>query len=179
MPSVPSLPPSDNPAPLLPHALQAPWRLAYLEAMEGAKGGGSGSFLADAWQTPEADEANLVVRRSSAGLIMLNKYPYANGHVLVALGEARPALLEYTREQRAALWALVDEGVELVQRALSPQGVNIGVNQGRAAGAGVPQHLHVHIVPRWAGDVNFMNTISGVRVMPGSLRAMWERYRAV
>src|SRR5262245_65250801 len=87
---------------------------------------------------------------------MLNAYPYANGHLLVALGEARPTLLDYTPEQRAALWRLVETATDLMQRALEPQGINFGINQGRAAGAGVPQHLHAHLVPRWGGDVNFM-----------------------
>jgi ATP adenylyltransferase len=109
-------------------------------------------------------------------MILLNKYPYANGHLLVALGEARPSLLDYDADQRAALWALVDRAMELMQRVLEPQGVNIGVNQGRAAGAGVPGHLHVHLVPRWSGDTNFMSVVGQVRVIPAALEAVYQRY---
>ncbi|QKK06806.1 MAG: HIT domain-containing protein [Planctomycetota bacterium] len=166
-----------------PQTLFAPWRLEYLEALDakekrtGPPAEGSGSFLLDYWKTPERDESNHVVARTSRGLILLNRFPYAGGHLLVALGEAAPTLLDYTPEQRAELWKLVDLAAELMQRTLEPQGVNIGINQGRAAGAGVPQHLHVHLVPRWNGDVNFMAAVGSVRVIPSSLEAMTQRFR--
>ena len=110
-------------------------------------------------------------------MILLNAFPYANGHLLVALGESRQRLLDYSPAQRAALWRLTDLAVELCEFALSPQGVNVGVNQGEAAGAGVPEHLHVHVVPRWRGDTNFATTVSAVRVIPAALDAMAARYR--
>ncbi|MFO0830213.1 MAG: HIT domain-containing protein [Phycisphaerales bacterium] len=166
-------------------ALTAPWRLAYLEALDAAERAPAdnartptGSFLLDYWLSPDRDRENHVLLRTASGLILLNKYPYANGHLLVALGEARPTLLDYTPAQRAQLWMLTELATDLMQRTLLPQGINIGINQGRAAGAGVPQHLHVHLVPRWGGDVNFMHTVGSVRVMPGSLDAMWDRYAA-
>jgi ATP adenylyltransferase len=169
-----------------PAALQAPWRLEYLEAMgtaekpggAGGGGGGSGSFLLDAWTHPEQDDRNHVVVRASRGIILLNAFPYTSGHLLVALGEARPALLDYTADERVALWRLVDLAMALMLDTLQPQGVNVGVNQGRAAGAGVPQHLHVHLVPRWGGDVNFISVVGQVRVIPASLEKMAARYRA-
>jgi ATP adenylyltransferase len=164
-------------------ALQAPWRLGYIEGLpkEGAPGGRStdGCFLREYWLDPAGDEKNHVVARTSTGLIMLNAYPYASGHLLAALGEGRARLLDYTPEQRATLWRLTDIAAALMERTLEPQGINIGINQGRAAGAGVPQHLHVHLVPRWGGDVNFMTVVSRVRVLPGSLEAMARRYRDV
>ncbi len=146
------------------------------------KGGGSaeastGSFLRDYWLAPADDAKNHIVVRAKHGMILLNMFPYAGGHLLVALGEARPTLLDYDVDQRAALWRLVDAASDLVNEALAPQGVNIGVNQGRAAGAGVPGHLHVHLVPRWGGDVNFMSVVGQVRVIPVSLDKMAERYR--
>jgi ATP adenylyltransferase len=98
--------------------------------------------------------------------------------VLVALAEARPTLQDYSAPQRARLWELVDFAVDLVERALHTQGVNVGVNQGRAAGAGLPEHLHVHVVPRWGGDTNFMATIGEVRVVPDSLECSWQVLRA-
>jgi len=168
-----------------PAAIWAPWRLAYIESLsegEGSSGkkapppDAGGSFLRDYWKHPELDAAHHVIERTSDGLIMLNKYPYANGHLLVALGEARPTLLDYEPDQRAALWALVDRAAALVTRALEPQGMNIGINQGRAGGAGVPSHLHVHVIPRWGGDTNFITAVGGIRVMPSSLEAMYERY---
>lgn len=167
-----------------PAALHAPWRQDYVEALsdgEGARGPvpSNGSFLRAYWQDPASDGKNFVIARTADGMILLNRFPYAGGHLLVALGEARPTLLDYTASQRAALWALTDDAARLIQRALEPQGINIGINQGRAAGAGVPDHLHVHLVPRWAGDVNFMTVAGQVRVISSGLERMAERYRRV
>ena len=170
-------------APTGASALHAPWRIEYREALgddERAKGTPrptDASFLGRYWAEPERDVANHVIVRTAVGMILLNAYPYSSGHLLVALGEPRPKLLDYDADQRAALWSLVDTATDLLERTLNPQGVNIGVNQGRAAGAGVPQHLHVHLVPRWSGDVNFIDTIGRVRVIPSSLEHMAERFR--
>ncbi len=177
-------PPDERTQPLAPPALQAPWRLPYLEGLDakerkaGVPAPGSGSFLLDYWNTPAADAANHVIVRTADGLILLNAYPYANGHLLVALGDARPRLLDYAPAQRAALFELTALAADLMQRTLDPQGINYGINEGRAAGAGVPQHLHVHLVPRWGGDVNFISVVGQVRVIPSALEAMYERYAA-
>lgn len=206
MPSMSAPRSSDQPAQSAPAALQAPWRLGYLEGVgkheqtAGVPKPGSGSFLLDYWLDPTSDAVNHVILRvpnegattahtarlpslleqwrGPGGLILLNKYPYANGHLLVALGTARGRLVDYTDIERASLWRLVDLAALLMESALEPQGINIGINQGRAAGAGVPQHLHAHLVPRWGGDVNYMTAIGNIRVIPASLDAMAERYRA-
>jgi ATP adenylyltransferase len=173
-----------------PAALQAPWRLEYLEALgrkEKQQGGPStGSFLRDYWLAgAEADTANHVIVRTAdtpeqaGGMILLNAFPYANGHLLVALGDARPTLLDYSPAQRAAFWRLTDCAAAILQTTLDPQGINFGINQGRAAGAGVPGHLHGHLVPRWGGDTNFMAAVGNIRVIPCSLDIMAERMRAV
>ena len=180
--------------------LHAPWRLSYMDmlaAAETAPAVGaaptqpSSSFLREAWVHPEADADHHVIVRTGTekmrdsegsprgGLIMLNKYPYANGHLLVCLGDPRMRLLEYTQIQRAELWSLVDLAVDLCERTLAPQGVNVGLNQGGAAGAGVPSHLHVHVVPRWQGDVNFMSVVANIRVIPSALDDMARRYAQV
>ena len=174
---------SNETPPMGPQAIQAPWRLAYLETVD-EKGNsssslkaGSGSFLLDYWRDSARDVENHVIMRTQDGLIMLNAFPYSNGHLLVALGDARPTLLDYEPAQRAAFWKLVEQAADILQRVLQPQGINIGINQGRAAGAGVPQHMHGHLVPRWSGDVNFMTTVGQVRVVPASLDAMAMRLR--
>lgn len=176
-PNPPSGPTSDQPP-----VLNAPWRLQYLEGLKDAEsrapGASSGSFLLDYWRTPAHDQANHVIVRTSEGMILLNAFPYANGHLLVALGDPRPTLLDYETAQRGALWRLTELAAELLQRTLNPQGINIGINQGRAAGAGVPQHLHVHLVPRWGGDVNFITVVGNVRVIPSSLEAMAAKLRS-
>lgn len=181
--------PTDDPRPpRAPEVLHAPWRDSYLQSLSEEEKTAAGTaqpacFLTEYWLAPEQDERNHVIVRTGdgplAGMILLNKYPYANGHLLVALGDARPTLRDYSAEQRAALWRLVDLGAELLERALEPQGLNIGLNQGRAAGAGVPDHLHAHIVPRWHGDVNFMTVVGNVRVNPSALEANAARMRAV
>lgn len=170
--------------------LNAPWREQYLRSIAGdgasTPRGSTGCFLRDYWLAPEQDGANHVIERTpddpsadapTGGMILLNLFPYANGHLLVALGESRPRLLDYTPGQRRALWALVDRAMWLMERALEPHGVNVGLNQGAAAGAGVPQHAHVHLVPRWHGDVNFMTVVADVRVIPAAPAAMAARYR--
>jgi ATP adenylyltransferase len=183
MPADPKQPHTPETPPVHAAAIQAPWRQEYLETVDKQERSGSlekssGSFLRDYWLAPADDAKNFVIARTAQGMILLNRFPYAGGHLLVALGEARPTLLDYDAAQRAALWRLVDAASDLVQEALAPQGLNIGVNQGRAAGAGVPGHLHVHLVPRWGGDVNFMSVVGQVRVIPVSLEKMAERYRS-
>lgn len=172
-----------------PDALWAPWRLSYIESLSeddspqsGSENAApprptSGSFLLDYWNAPELDAPNHVIERTEHGMILLNAYPYANGHLLVALGDARPTLLDYEPDQRAALWALVDRAAALAQTALEPQGMNIGINAGRAGGAGVPSHLHVHIIPRWSGDTNFITAVGGIRVIPSALDSMYKRFK--
>jgi len=169
-----------------PSVLHAPWRDSYLRSLgeqekQDAPASKSGSFLVEYWRNPDQDERNHVIARvgegDAAGMLLLNKYPYANGHLLAALGDPRPRLLDYSESQRTALWRLVDIGAALMERALEPQGMNIGVNEGRAAGAGVPEHLHVHLVPRWHGDVNFMTVTARVRVNPSALDVIAARYR--
>ena len=187
-------PSADQPVPGA-RVLHAPWRLSYMDMLSAgetpgsdpSKSGAEASFLRRYWLDPGADEANHVVVRTGTegapgggrgGMILLNAYPYANGHLLVCLGAARMRLLDYAPEQRAELWSLVDLATRLVERALEPQGVNIGINQGGAAGAGVPEHLHAHVVPRWRGDVNFITTVGAVRVNPCALEDVAARYRA-
>jgi len=163
--------------------LWAPWRMAYLRDLErkaaavGGTGEAEGCFLSTYWLNPDRDREQQVIYRNDHGMILLNRYPYANGHLLVALGEPRPGLLDYEPAQRAAFWRLVEMATELMQKTLAPQGINMGINIGRAAGAGIPEHMHAHLVPRWSGDTNFITTVGGVRIIPDSLEVMAEQYR--
>jgi ATP adenylyltransferase len=168
----------------MPHQnLWAPWRMMYLRDLKrkaddiGWDAVSAGNFISEYWKRPEDDHHNLVVYRTGHGLVMLNRYPYANGHLMAALGEPRPTLLDYKPEQRTEFWRLVEIAMALMQQTLAPQGINMGVNEGRAAGAGLPEHLHAHIVPRWSGDTNFMTIVGEVRVIPGALEEMARLYR--
>jgi ATP adenylyltransferase len=165
--------------------LWAPWRMAYLRDLKrkaddvGWDSVSAGNFLPEFWSRPQDDQINLVIYRTDQGMILLNRYPYANGHLMAALGEPRPTLLDYDISQRAAFWRLVEISIELMHRTLAPQGINLGINEGKAAGAGLPEHLHAHIVPRWAGDTNFLSVVGQVRVIPTALEEMWKQYRAI
>ena len=162
----------------------SPWRYEYIrklddelhhaENMENNKAE-SGNFIENYFQNPQNDKLNLVVYRNDSGIIFLNRFPYVNGHLLVAIGKPKSDLLQYSKSQRNSLWNLVEIGAELMQDKIKPQGINIGINQGQAGGAGVPQHLHVHIIPRWNGDTNFLSTVANIRVIPASLEIMWEQ----
>lgn len=160
--------------------------MAYLRSLEhaagtaraGAANGTSANFLSDYWAHPERDAAQLVVFRDQRGMVLLNRYPYSNGHLLVALGQPRPTIEEYPPEDRAHFWRLMELAMSLCDEAYHPQGMNAGLNLGRAAGAGLPEHLHGHVVPRWAGDTNFMSVIGEVRVIPDSLEDAYLAYCA-
>ncbi len=164
--------------------LWAPWRMDYvvnIEAQPAEKARAStGCFLCDNLANTvgvkEAGELkrNLVLLNDERGGLLMNKYPYCNGHLLVARPEHVPDLNGYTAQQRAGLMELVALGERLLKEAYNAQGVNVGINIGRAAGAGVPGHLHIHVVPRWAGDVNFMEVVGNVRVIPQALEKSYE-----
>ena len=121
------------------------------------------------------DEETFVVHRGPKCLALLNAYPYTSGHLLVMPRRAVAALAELTEDEHAALWSTVRDAVAAVEAAYSPDGVNVGLNQGAAAGAGVPSHLHVHVLPRWSGDTNFMTTTADTRVLPEALGETWRR----
>ena len=121
------------------------------------------------------DEETFVIHRGPKCLALLNAYPYTSGHLLVVPRRAVAALAELTEDEHAALWSTVRDAVTAVEAAYSPGGVNVGLNQGAAAGAGVPGHLHVHVLPRWSGDTNFMTATADTRVLPEALGETWRR----
>lgn len=134
-------------------------------------------FLCDAAQVSRAsgrDADRLVLVHDERGMILLNKFPYTNGHLLIAPPTHTPDLTDLTPAHRAGLIELTAFAEEILRASINPQGFNVGINLGRCAGAGVPGHIHFHVVPRWAGDVNFMSTVGGVRVIP---EAISESYR--
>jgi ATP adenylyltransferase len=110
--------------------------------------------------------------------VLLNAFPYTNGHVLVLPNQAAAELDELDADTFAELFFLVRQSVAALRAAYGCDGVNVGLNLGAAAGAGVPDHLHVHCLPRWAGDTNFMTSVAETRVMPEPLDRSWEKLRA-
>jgi len=118
--------------------------------------------------------ANLVVKRASLAMVLLNRYPYNNGHLLIAPLRHVAQLEELSHEEMDQIQALLLQSKKLLDCLMAPQGYNVGLNLGRASGAGLEAHLHVHIVPRWVGDANFMTTVGSAKVLPQSLEELWR-----
>ena len=123
----------------------------------------------------DPDENRLVLFRSPLSLVMLNRYPYTNGHLLVAPCRHCPGMDMLTDDEMSDLFRLVRLCCRALTAVAAPQGFNVGMNLGKAAGAGVDDHLHLHVVPRWNGDTNYMTVVGDVRVMPENLRTTYER----
>ena len=160
--------------------LWAGWRDAYVrDATKAAREGPDGDcvFCAIAGSGPPAPD-NGMVWRGELTFAVLNAYPYASGHLLVLPLRHLSELDELNAEESAALWTTTRAAVRAVSAAYVPDGVNLGANLGRAAGAGIPRHLHLHVLPRWSGDTNFMTSIAGVRVIPETLAGAWEKLHA-
>jgi ATP adenylyltransferase len=124
-----------------------------------------------------ADRRDLVLARTSHAVLMLNRYPYASAHLMVAVKRHAARFVELETTERADLLDLVALAERALEQEYRPDGVNYGLNVGKVAGAGFPGHLHMHLVPRWSGDTNFMPVIGRTRVLPESLAATWGRLR--
>ena len=162
--------------------LWAPWRMDYLRQLEssgdldapelGSETSSSTCFICDAVAgkgDSEHARQRLVLQNDDRGVILLNRYPYTNGHLLIAPIAHVMELSDLESIQRTGLIDLVALSEQLLRVGLNPQGLNVGINIGRCAGAGLPGHLHVHVVPRWGGDTNFMQVTGQVRVIPQAL----------
>ena len=126
----------------------------------------------------DGDAALQVVHRGDLVEVLLNLYPYSNGHMLVLPKRHVAGLDLLSSDEHDELWGSVRRAVGALERTYAPDGVNVGVNQGRAAGAGVPGHVHVHVLPRWAGDTSFTTAVAGIRVIPEALDVSGDRLRA-
>ena len=119
------------------------------------------------------DRATLIISRETHSFILMNRYPYNAGHLLVLPLREVADLEDLTDEERLCFMNTTIKAKQLLVKALKPDGFNVGINLGEAAGAGIPRHLHLHVVPRWKGDTNFMPVLGDTRVLPQSLDAMW------
>jgi ATP adenylyltransferase len=157
--------------------LWAGWRLEYITASGDDRADDGCVFCRIARSGPPS-AANGVVWRDDLVYAVLNLYPYASGHLLVVPTRHVGTIGELTGEESSALWATTVAAMDAVGAGYRPDGINMGANLGRAAGAGIPGHLHLHVVPRWSGDTNFMTSVAGARVLPQSLEDSWEVLRA-
>jgi ATP adenylyltransferase len=116
-----------------------------------------------------------MVWRGTSTFVVLNAYPYASGHLLVLPLRHVGGLGELTELEVTEVWTATRRAVAAIEAAYDPDGLNLGANLGRASGAGIPAHVHLHVLPRWSGDTNFMTSIAGTRVMPETLPVVWEK----
>jgi ATP adenylyltransferase len=155
--------------------LWAGWRSSYIEGVATEPPKDQCLFCA----LLELDDADaMILERTAATFTVMNAYPYTSGHVMVAPVRHEATLTGLAADEAAALMHASQRATAAIDAAYRPEGQNVGVNLGRAAGAGIPGHVHVHVLPRWAGDTNFVTTVAEIRVLPESLRASYEKLRA-
>lgn len=156
----------------------SPWRSQHIErfdpeAAETAEGSIFARIAAE-----DRDEDNLVVWRGTHVFVVMNLYPYNNGHLLIVPYREVAAYEDLTDEEQVAMSRTIAACIRWLKMALKPEGFNVGMNLGKAAGAGIPQHLHTHVVPRWRGDTNFMPVVGEVKVIPEALHDTYRKLRA-
>ena len=149
--------------------LWAPWRIEYFEKQPRDL-----NFLSAAAQASD-DAAHLVITRRKTAFLMMNRYPYSVGHLMAVPYRKTSELSVLGENEIVELWSLVVHAQALLRTATKAQGFNVGLNLGECAGAGVVDHLHIHVVPRWSGDTNFMPVLTGTRMLAEGLRALYEK----
>lgn len=156
--------------------LHAPWRMDYIRSLQAQPPGGGECFVCAAAGAagPDAMRKLLVLWTTEHSIVLMNKFPYTNGHLLIAPRVHKAELEDLSPPELLDLQAQTTESIRLLKAAMSPQGFNIGINLGRCAGAGLPGHLHQHVVPRWNGDVNFMSVVGEVRIVPQALSLLYD-----
>ena len=153
--------------------LWAPWRMTWITA---SKAPIAGCVFCSA-RDGQDDRASLLLQRSEHAFLILNSFPYAPGHLMAVIKRHTGALVEAGVAELSDAMQLVQRAVTALTAEYRPDGFNVGLNQGRAAGAGIDEHLHIHVVPRWSGDSNVISVLDDTRVLPETLEQTWERVR--
>jgi len=154
------------------NTLWAPWRMEYILS---EKEGGC-IFCEKAQQ--DKDRENLILHRGNHHFIIMNAYPYNNGHMMVVPYRHTSSLSGWNDSEMCELFELADLAVELLKTTMNPNGFNVGINMGECAGAGIADHIHLHVVPRWSGDTNFMPVLGETRVIPEHITSTYDKLRA-
>lgn len=154
--------------------LHAPWRMQYIRSLE--KNSGTACFLCEAAaaKTEQEKRDRLVLWSNELTVVLINRYPYTNGHLLISPRAHKAELEELSDAELMDMQRQTVRVLQLLKRAQSPQGFNLGINLGRCAGAGVPGHIHQHVVPRWAGDTNFMSVVADIRIVPEAVTQLYQ-----
>jgi len=153
--------------------LWAPWRMEYIHTL--SERSADGCFLCRYWNERDKSAENHVLWRTGRCYAVMNLYPYSNGHLLICPAAHKAEMTDLDEAEMLEIMQLIRDAHRLLVRALGAQGTNVGMNFGLCAGAGLPDHLHVHVVPRWQGDTNFMTVLGDVRVIPQALDAVYAR----
>jgi ATP adenylyltransferase len=156
--------------------LFSPWRKPYLTRDKDAEKANGCVFCAAA-QAEDGPE-NLIIYRGSDAFVILNRFPYTSGHLMVLPFQHVADLGDTSPQTRAEMMELVNTSIEVLTRVYKPEGFNLGANLGTAAGAGIAEHLHLHVMPRWVGDTNFISTVGETRVLPETLEETWHQVKA-
>ena len=151
--------------------LWAPWRVKYIQGLSQE----SDCFLCDYYSTPQKDKENLLLWRTEHAFVVFNKFPYNNGHLLIAPVRHIASLDDASDDELLCLMGLVRDCQKALSLIIKPHGFNVGMNFGRCAGAGLPDHMHIHVVPRWNGDTNYMASLNDVRIIPERLEESYAR----
>jgi ATP adenylyltransferase len=154
--------------------LWAPWRIGYIKGLAQKQD----CFICDDVKNPASDSDNFVLWRTGRSLVMLNKFPYNNGHLLLAPIRHVAGLDELNEKEQLELTKLIVASQKVLSLAVNPHGFNVGLNFGRCAGAGLPGHLHIHVVPRWDGDTSFMDVCAGTDVISQSMKELYNLLKA-
>lgn len=154
--------------------LWTPWRYQYVTS----SGKPDGCIFCKAAESPAGDHANLVVHRAGRTFVILNRFPYTSGHVMVVPYQHAASLEELPDDTLAELMRLGRDAEKHLRALYRPQGLNLGMNLGHSAGAGIAGHLHLHALPRWTGDTSFITTVSETRMLPEDLEVTWQRLHA-
>ena len=155
-------------------SIWAPWRIRYID--QAKEGKAEGCFLCDK-PKEDKDTGNYILHRGQKNFVILNSYPYNPGHLMVAPYRHVDSPEKLTDEERQEHYELVTKSLGVLREVFKPGGFNVGMNLGRVAGAGVDDHIHTHIVPRWGGDTNFMPVMADVRVLPEALAESYEKLK--
>jgi len=150
--------------------LWAPWRMAYIKSAKDEEG-----CIFCAKHRGNRDSENMILKRGKLTFILMNLYPYNNGHVMVSPYRHVPSLVDLTDEESLELMQFIALAMKAIRDALNPEGFNVGANIGSVSGAGIADHIHIHVVPRWKGDTNFMTVISNTKVMPETLEETYKK----
>ncbi|NQU29044.1 MAG: HIT domain-containing protein [Anaerolineae bacterium] len=152
--------------------LWSPWRMKYIQAHKNEEG----CVFCTIQKMPDNKE-NLIVVRGELSYVVMNRYPYTSGHILVIPYIHKPNLEVLNADTRAEMMELVTQSMRVLRSIYRPQGFNMGANIGEAAGAGIAPHVHLHVVPRWSGDTNFMSSLGETRVLPEALEETYQRIK--